>query len=44
MRHAPERLRTAILRDWHICILAPQVLEDPGEMFPTNLQKYVQIF
>ncbi len=34
--NAPESPRKAILRDWHVGILTPQILEIPGEMSPQD--------
>ena len=33
--YAPESPRKAILRDWHVGILAPNILENPGKMSQT---------
>ena len=37
--HAPESPRKAFLRDRHVGILAPRVLENPGKMTPKSFQK-----
>ena len=37
--NAPESPRKAILRDWHVGILAPQFLENHGE-FRNNSNEY----
>ena len=40
--NAPESTRKAILRDWHVGILAPQMLEN-HENVPTLIQNKMKI-
>ena len=38
--NAPESPREAIWRDWHVGILGPQFLENPGKCVPQRIKKY----
>ena len=38
--NALERPRNTILRDWHVRILAPQFLENPGKLNSKHMNVY----
>ena len=38
--NAPERLRTAILRDWHVGIVGPFVLKKDGKSSQNKSKRY----
>ena len=42
--NAPESPRKAVLRDWHVGISAPQMLEKSGESGKNNSNKYEMHF